>query len=664
MTNNFHLFADAVAERIRAMSSAYNELFTVDMGDTDIFELYLSLFPEGTNPIYRERTEHDCSCCKSFLRNMGNVVGFGFSGTVTSIFDDLQVPYPYDVVARNLAEVIACRPIKTIFRTGESRFGAQTTRELHHTWNHFYAEVPSRFQTRQPATDIGRFNTNRAVLTRAFDELSMSALETVIELIGENNLYRGQEHLRSVKAFRDALIDVQVLTGRQREMRIALLALNPPLAHFRNSVIGTLIQDLSSGTPLEDAVRMFESKVAPMNYKRPTALITQNMVKSALKTLEDLDLKDSIDRRFARMSDVSVQDVLFADRSARNVMRGKVESLLMEEVSKRPPNPSTSDQITIDEFVNTIVPNAEAINLVLDNRHTGNFVSLTAPVHADAKPLFNWNSGFAWSYDGDITDSIKERVKKAGGKVDCPFRISLSWFNYDDLDLHVYEPDGNRIYFGNKRGRYGALDVDMNAGGRMSREPVENVFFDRVWPGTYRVVVNQFHRRETSDVGCEVEIEFNGQVTTLSYPGTLSGNTTICTISIVHDEITITPAANITSSSRSIEKWGVSTKTPIPVSALMLSPNHWGGRQTGNKHWFFILEGCRNPNPARGIYNEFLTPELSQHRKVFEVLGSKSKCPPSDEQLSGVGFSSTKHDTVTASVTLRNGGQRTFTIHF
>ena len=178
MTNNFHLFADAVAERIRAMSSAYNELFTVDMGDTDIFELYLSLFPEGTNPIYRERTEHDCSCCKSFLRNMGNVVGFGFSGTVTSIFDDLQVPYPYDVVARNLAEVIACRPIKTIFRTGESRFGAQTTRELHHTWNHFYAEVPSRFQTRQPATDIGRFNTNRAVLTRAFDELSMSALET------------------------------------------------------------------------------------------------------------------------------------------------------------------------------------------------------------------------------------------------------------------------------------------------------------------------------------------------------------------------------------------------------------------------------------------------------------------------------------------------------
>jgi hypothetical protein len=62
-------------------------------------------------------------------------------------------------------------------------------------------------------------------------------------------------------------------------------------------------------------------------------------------------------------------------------------------------------------------------------------------------------------------------------------RVSLSWFNYDDLDLHVYEPAGrgvssfsDHINFGNKRGwTGGVLDVDMNAGHGHTRDAVENV---------------------------------------------------------------------------------------------------------------------------------------------------------------------------------------------
>ena len=94
----------------------------------------------------------------------------------------------------------------------------------------------------------------------------------------------------------------------------------------------------------------------------------------------------------------------------------------------------------------------------------------------------------------------------------------------------------------------------------------------------------------------------------------------------------------------------------------MNSPNHWDGEKTGNKHWFFILDGCKNDSKARGFFNEFLDEGLRDHRKVFEVLGSKMKTEKSDEQLSGLGFSSTQKNHVLCKV----GGSfnRTIKINF
>jgi len=63
------------------------------------------------------------------------------------------------------------------------------------------------------------------------------------------------------------------------------------------------------------------------------------------------------------------------------------------------------------------------------------------------------------------------------------------------------------------------------------------------------------------------------------------------------------------------------------------------------------VENCLNPEPVRGIYNEYLSSDLDKHRKVFEILGDKLKCDFSENQMSGFGFSSTKQESVVARVT-------------
>ena len=647
--SNFQVFSALVHARYNQL--AKHELFIVGNDNRAFEQHYLTLFPAGTNPLYKTNTEHDCSCCKNFIRNLGNVVAI-IDGKIETVWDVQGAPFPYDVVAKGMDDFVKSVPITDVFRTKEPAYGAEQTKQLLEDksvkrWNHFHGKVAKRHESNTPATVQGNYRAAAQVFMRGLEELKAEAFDVVLGLIDSKALYRGEEHLPSIKAFQKLQQQYKKLSVKDGEVFIWANAMEPG-ARFRNTVIGTLLVDLSSGMDLEQAVRSFEAKVAPTNYKRPTALITPRMVQDAMAKIKELDLEAALERRFAKISDVSVNNVLWVDNSAKGKMKDGIEDVLMAAATK-PVKVSGAQDISIDDFMSKILPTATSMSLLVQNSHMPNFVSLTAPVHADSGKLFKWGNDFAWAYSGNITDSIKEKVKRAGGNVtNAKLRVSLAWFNYDDLDIHVYEPNGNHIYFGNKGGK---LDVDMNAGYGRTREPVENVSWTQVADGEYRVAVNQYNRRETSNPGCVVEIENNGAVTQLSYSQAVSSTVEIAKITVRNGRIeSIVPGPDVVGGGIAQDMWGIKTETFVKVDTLMHSPNHWDDNAVGNKHWFFILNGCKSEDTTRGIFNEFLRVDLEPHRKVFEVLGDKTKCPPADEQLSGLGFSSTRGDTVTVQV--------------
>lgn len=662
--SDFALFAKAMKARFDLLSK--HELFVTQPDNNLVWEVYLAAFPPGSNPIYRERTEHDCSCCKQFVRNIGNVVAV-VEGKLQSVWDLQGLPYPYQDVADAMADFVRASAITGLFRAAEHSYGAEVTYELLESgsskaWNHFHAKIASKHFSKTGDKDRGDYATSVAVFKRGLTELLPSAFNTVIDLIEAKALYRGEEHLPALQKFQELQQHHLLLQGQKGQDQFHWLNANLPAARFRNTAIGTLIQDLSEGVELEAAVRSFEAKVAPTNYKRTSALITPAMIKQAMVTIGELGLETALERRFATIHDISVNNVLWVDGSVRGQMKGGLEGLLLEEATPvAVNNKQAPEAIGIDDFMAKIVPQAKTMSIFVAGTMQNNFMSLTAPVHADAQPLFKWANNFGWSYNGNITDSIKEKVKRAGGNTEAKLRVSLSWFNSDDLDIHCHGPEGH-TYFAQKNG---VLDVDMNAWGpKSSTDPVENLSWTRPGNGEYHIVVNQYARRMTERPGFVIEVENNGQIMQFSYPKGVIGDVKALTFRVQDGIITdLTVCPGLSGGGISQQKWGIATEQFVKVNTLMFSPNHWDDQRIGNKHWFFMLDGCLNDEPTRGIYNEFLKSELDVHRKVFEVLGNKTKCLPTAEQLSGLGFSSTRGDTVLVQVQ-GDKLRKTYTITF
>lgn len=121
----------------------------------------------------------------------------------------------------------------------------------------------------------------------------------------------------------------------------------------------------------------------------------------------------------------------------------------------------------------------------------------------------------------DAGDDIGERLNREGAKAG-DITISLAWNTFDDLDLHVYLPSGEEIFFRNKRAQQGGnacLDVDMNAGSGQTQEPVENVFIGDLDEhieaprGKYRVVVQNYcyHTEDRrASIPWKVVVNMNG----------------------------------------------------------------------------------------------------------------------------------------------------------
>lgn len=658
-------------------------LYETDIDNDYLWNLYLDSFPEGTNPIYRERREHDCSACRQFIKNIGGTVYIDENLTPHSIFEFDTHSDIFQPVMDALAAYVTSCPITDIYLNDSSSVGINQNRELLDdgtvaTWEHFFVHLPTHlFANRGESipTRKGCIRDRKNVFKRSLDEISMEAIDTVLELITSNTLYKGEEWKTAIGKLKDFKTAYSNIPDDKKDLYgwKTAVVLDDVIGKIRNHSIGVLLVDISEGMDLDAAVRRYEKIVAPTNYKRPKAIFTQKMLEDAKKTISELGYMDSLNRRFATLDDITVNNILFSNRDAAKRIGGDIFDQMMSEAAVDPKRFPRVEEVSAEKFVSDILPTAKEVEVLLENRHATNMVSLIAPTNKESKSMFKWNNGFSWAYSGNITDSdMRERVKNAGGNVDGDLRFSIQW-NEDgtdncDLDAHCKEASGYEIYFGTARKprfspTHGQLDVDIVRPNR--NIAVENITWgDRTTMrgGTYLFYVHQYSG--SARRGFRAEIEFDGTIYSFDYNKPMRSGEEV-RVAEVHlnqnGNFTIKELLPSNVSTRDI--WGLKTNNFVPVSVVMYSPNYWDEQQgIGHRHYFFMLKDCVNPEQPNGFYNEFLKHELEQHKRVFEALGGKLAVTNSDDQLSGLGFSATKRNDVIVKV--KGSTERVFKVKF
>ena len=670
----FKDFVKAIQKNLQQMSKDSSRLFTVNVDTEELYNLYLDSFPAGTNEIYRERREYDCSCCRHFIRDVGNVVSIK-NGELHTIWGINPVSDDkYNVVAAALDAYVKQKAVLGVFLKKEKRIGTPENREMLPTgkinkYEHFFVDLPEIciFKECYGHTlegDLSQFRDVRNVFKRSLDEISKEAVDTVLELIAQNSLYKGAEWKKQLTEFKNYQKEYGKLTDEQKELWIweKSIAAGAVIGKIRNHSIGTLLVNISEGMDLDLAVRKYEQIVAPVNYKRPKAIFTKKMLEDAKKTITELGYMDSLQRRFATLDDITVNNILFSNKDAAKRITGAMDLFdgMEQDVAIDPKRFSKVEEISAEDFIKNVLPVAKELEVYLENKHIQNMVSLIAPEVADAKTMFKWNNGMSWAYTGNITDSdIKENVKAAGGSVTGIVRFSIQWNDGNgkdnsDLDAHCLEPQGgDHIYFSHKISRYtgGELDIDITdpiyqckSNGGVAVENITYPSKERMKPGTYKFYVNQYSFRNSQ--GFKAEVEVNGEIHSYEYNTPVRGNVDVAEV-ILDQSGNFKVVDKLPGNCATISKdvWGIKTLQFTPVSVVCYSPNYWDEQKgIGHQHLFFMLKDCINPEEPNGYYNEFLKPELEQHRRVFEALGAKAHVKDVDDQLSGVGFSLTKRN--------------------
>lgn len=187
---NFKQLVVELHSQFALMSTGVSSLFRVDVDVEVLWDAYQSGFSSEDNPIFRNKPEHECTCCKRFVRDFGDVVSIQ-NGKIVSIWDFIPSEAGYVKSIENMAKLVKNKKIINKYVNDAKRVGTEANTDAHDTairWNHFFLDIPKEFiykGSNSIESVQGEIKSIAGVFERGLKEITVDALDITIELIGQ-----------------------------------------------------------------------------------------------------------------------------------------------------------------------------------------------------------------------------------------------------------------------------------------------------------------------------------------------------------------------------------------------------------------------------------------------------------------------------------------------
>jgi len=165
---SFGEFKILFQKNFKELTKNATHLFEVELNLDDLWTLYLDSFKPEDNPIYRQRREYDCSCCRQFIRNIGNVVVIK-DNQIKTIWDFETGDTTFQPVINALDEFVKSHVVSDVWVSKLKKIGTDKNFEQLENgkvteWQHFYLELDDKFVNRDNHSEgeiKGQFRDSR-----------------------------------------------------------------------------------------------------------------------------------------------------------------------------------------------------------------------------------------------------------------------------------------------------------------------------------------------------------------------------------------------------------------------------------------------------------------------------------------------------------------------
>lgn len=379
-------FEQMIKDQFAAAAKHEKAFFTTDA--TGLYDIFLANLPEETRQFY------NCKACRQFTDNFGGLVAIESSTgkTASVMWGGYEAPELFKSAVQAMKTATEKARVTGVFASNESVLGKPVTG----IWTHMSVELPADRVLKKfnPASEwVAERVQEFEMLNTALVSYPPSVVDSALNLLMSEQVPRSERFLSMAKWFK-GLVDKRNLTmnNRHRENLVwySVATAGAGFCHIRNTVLGTLLDDMKAGVSLNETIHRFAKKVDPHFYQRPQAAPSEGNIREAEKLIAERGLAKSLERRYARLDDLQL---IWQPKPEKEeeTPAGVFGHLLTKTAPVKPAMEVPTVVMTWRKFYETVLPNAEKIEYQV-TFHLQSFVAMVTAAHPEAPPIIQWDT--------------------------------------------------------------------------------------------------------------------------------------------------------------------------------------------------------------------------------------------------------------------------------